>query len=108
MTPTALAACRTNLEEHPMAYDVTRDITAGPLILPGVRGSVGAVYAQHRTDKPGYGAAVELPAVLELLTAIETGQITAAQAQDALAPFLDRLDEYDREMDDRFARYDYS
>lgn len=91
-----------------MPYDVTRDINAGPLALPGVRGSVGAVYSEHRTDKPGYGAAVELPAVLELLAAIETGQITAAQAQEAFAPFLHRLEEYDREMDDRAARYEYS
>ncbi|MFJ6523627.1 hypothetical protein ACIQJ4_35890 [Streptomyces filamentosus] len=91
-----------------MAYDVTRDITAGPLILPGVRGSVGAVYSGRRTDKPGYGAVVELPAVLELLTAIETGQITVAQAQAALVPFLDQLEEYDREMDEWMTRYDYS
>jgi hypothetical protein len=91
-----------------MPYDVTRDITAGPLVLPGVRGSVGAVCSEHRTDKPGYGAAVELPAVLELLTAIKTRQIAAAQAQDAFVPFLDRLEEYDREMDERAARYKYS
>ncbi|HBF82488.1 MAG TPA: hypothetical protein DD420_21925 [Streptomyces sp.] len=91
-----------------MAYDVTRDITAGPLALPGVRGSVGAVYSEHRTDKPGYGAAVELPAVLELLGAIATGQITASQAQAALTPFLNRLEEYDREADERMARYDYN
>ncbi|MFE9360895.1 hypothetical protein ACFYPB_43510 [Streptomyces olivaceoviridis] len=91
-----------------MAYDVTRDITAGPLVLPGVRGSVGAVYSEHRKEKPGDGAAVELPAVVELLAAVETGQITAAQAQAAFAPFLDRLEEYDREMDERMARYDYS
>lgn len=91
-----------------MAYDVTRDITAGPLVLPGVRGSVGAVYSGHRTDRPGYGAAVELPAVLELLTAMETGQITVAQAQTAFIPFLDRLEEYDQEMDERMARYNYS
>ncbi|PLW71452.1 hypothetical protein C0036_17770 [Streptomyces sp. DJ] len=91
-----------------MAYDVPRDITAGPLILPGGRGSVGAVYSGRRTDKPGYGAAVELPAVLELLTAMETGQITVAQAQAAFDPFLDRLEEYDREMDERMARYDRS
>lgn len=91
-----------------MPYDVTRDITASTLVLPGVRGSVGAVYSEYRTNKPGYGACVELPAVLELLAAIETSQITAAQAQDAFAPFLDRLAEYDREMDDRAARYEYS
>ncbi len=91
-----------------MPYDVTRDITAGPIVLPGVRGSVGAVYSEHRTAKPGFGAAVELPAVLELLAAVETGQITAAQAQAAFAPFLDRLEEYDREMDERAARYEYS
>ncbi|MFF3326496.1 hypothetical protein [Streptomyces sp. NPDC002889] len=69
---------------------------------------VGAIYSEHRTDKPGRGAGVELPAVLELLAAIETGQITAAQAQTAFTPFLDRLQEYDREMDDRAARYEYS
>lgn len=91
-----------------MPYDVTRDITAGHIVLPAVRGSVGAVYSEHRTDKPGYGAAVELPAVLELLAAIETGQITAAQAQEALAPFLDQLAQYDHEMDARAARYDYN
>lgn len=91
-----------------MPYDVNRDITAGPIVLPGVRGSVGAVYSEHRTDKPGFGAAVELPAVLELIAAVETGQITAAQAQAAFAPFLKRLKEYDREMDDRAARYDYN
>ncbi|ALO98736.1 hypothetical protein SHL15_7743 [Streptomyces hygroscopicus subsp. limoneus] len=73
-----------------------------------MRGSVGAVYSEHRKEKPGYGAAVELPAVVELLAAVETGQITAAQAQAAFAPFLDRLEEYDREMDERMARYDYS
>ncbi|MEU7297972.1 hypothetical protein AB0A76_33070 [Streptomyces exfoliatus] len=100
--------CLTNLEEHPMSYDVTRDITAGPLVLPGARGSVGAVYSEHRTDKRGYGASVELPAVLELLAAIDTGQITAAQAREAFAPFLDRLEEYDREMDARVARYEYN
>ncbi|QEV21952.1 hypothetical protein [Streptomyces alboniger] len=91
-----------------MPYDVTCDITAGPLVLPGVRGSVGAVYSEHRTEKPGYGAAVELPAVLALLAAVETGEITAAQAQATFTPFLVRLEEYDREMDDRMARYDYS
>lgn len=91
-----------------MAYDVTRDITAGTVVLLGVRGSVGAVYSDHRTDRPGYGAAVELPAVLELLAALNAGRITAAQAQGALAPFLDRIEEYDREMDARDARYGYS
>ncbi|MFJ9188491.1 hypothetical protein ACIRQO_36245 [Streptomyces anulatus] len=90
-----------------MAYNVTRDITAGRLVLLGVHGSVGAVYSEHRTDRPGYGAAVELPAVLELLAAVNAGQITAAQAQGALAPFLDRLDEHHREMDALAARYDY-
>ncbi|MGK5628138.1 hypothetical protein [Streptomyces sp. URMC 123] len=40
--------------------------------------------------------------MLELLAAIETGQITAAQAQTAFIPFLARLDEYEREMDARF------
>lgn len=88
-----------------MPYDVTRDITAGPIVLPGVAGSVGAVYSEHRTDKPGRGAAVELPAVLELLAAIETGLITAAQAQTAFTPFLDRLEQYDREMDAHVARH---
>ncbi|MFM9543999.1 hypothetical protein [Streptomyces turgidiscabies] len=91
-----------------MPNDVTHDITAGPIVLPGVAGSVGAIYSEHRTDKPGRGAAVELPAVLELLTAIETGQITPAQAKTAFAPFLDRLAEYDQEMDDHLARCDYS
>ncbi|MGW6202276.1 hypothetical protein ACWF9B_01285 [Streptomyces sp. NPDC055089] len=91
-----------------MPYDVTRDITTGPLTLPGVRGSVGAVYSEHRAQNRGYGAAVELPAVLELLAAVESGQITAAQAQAALSPFLDQLEEYDREMDARAARHDYS
>ncbi|MFI1786235.1 hypothetical protein [Streptomyces rubiginosohelvolus] len=62
-----------------MAIDVTRDLIAGPITLPGVRGSVGAVYADHRTDSPGYGAAVELPAVLDLLDAIDTGRISAEQ-----------------------------
>ncbi|TXJ83306.1 hypothetical protein E2C11_07490 [Streptomyces lavendulae] len=90
-----------------MPYDVTRDITAGPIVLPGVAGTVGALYPQHRADTPGWGAAVELPAVLELLSAIETGQITAAQARTALAPFRDRLEEYDREMDVRAARYEF-
>lgn len=66
-----------------MAYDVARDITAGPLVLRGVRGSVGAVYSTHRTEQLGYGAAVELPAVLHLLAAIDAGQITAPQAQKA-------------------------
>lgn len=55
-----------------MPYNVTRHITAGPVVLPGVTGSVGAVYSEHRADKPSWGAAVELPAVLELLAAIET------------------------------------
>ncbi|MFE0773336.1 hypothetical protein [Streptomyces sp. NPDC058861] len=91
-----------------MPYDVTRDLTAGPLALPGVRGSVGAVYSKHRTDRPGYGAAVELPAVLELFTSVEAGQITAAQAQAAFAPFLDRLEEFDQEMDRHQTRFDYS
>ncbi|AJF70423.1 hypothetical protein [Streptomyces vietnamensis] len=91
-----------------MPYDVTRDLTAGPLLLPGVAGSVGAVYSKHRTDKPGWGAAVELPAVLEILAAITVGQITAAQAQTAFAPFLARLEEFDREMDRRQAHFDYS
>jgi predicted RNA-binding protein associated with RNAse of E/G family len=39
---------------------------------------------------------VEPPAVLELLAAMETGQITAAQARAAFAPFFDRLEEYDQ------------
>ncbi|MFF3531439.1 hypothetical protein ACFYX5_32660 [Streptomyces rubiginosohelvolus] len=85
-----------------MPYDVTRDVTAGPMTLLGVRGSVGAVYADHRTDVPGYGAAVELPAVLELLNAIDAGRISAAQAQEALTPYIERLEEYDREMDCRY------
>lgn len=85
-----------------MASDVTRDLTAGPITLPGVRGSVGALYAEHRTDNPGYGAAVELPAVLDLLDAIDAGRISAEQAKRALAPFIDRLEEYDREMDRRY------
>ncbi|WP_331739738.1 hypothetical protein OG590_38935 (plasmid) [Streptomyces goshikiensis] len=91
-----------------MPYDVTRDITAGSLVLPGVAGTVGATYSEHRKDRPGRGAAVELPAVLELLAAIEAGQITAAQARAAFAPFLDRLEAYDREMDNHLARYEYS
>ncbi|MFD3567391.1 hypothetical protein [Streptomyces sp. NPDC058667] len=91
-----------------MPYDVTRSLAAGPLTLPGVRGSVGAVYSEHRTDRPGYGAAVELPAVLELLAAVETGRITATQAQAAFAPFLARLEEFDQEMDRHQTRFDYS
>ncbi|MFI6690071.1 hypothetical protein [Streptomyces sp. NPDC050485] len=90
-----------------MAYSVTCDITAGPLTLPRVAGSVGAVYSDPRRDRPGFGAAVELPAVLELLTAIQTGQITAAEATSAFVPFLARLDEFDRKMADHFARFDY-
>ncbi|MFD7865988.1 hypothetical protein [Streptomyces sp. NPDC059783] len=73
-----------------------------------MRGTVGAAYSKHRTQNRGYGAAVELPAVLELLAAVESGQITAAQAQAALTPFLDQLEEYDRETDAWAARYDYS
>ncbi|MEU3050360.1 hypothetical protein ABZ705_28300 [Streptomyces sp. NPDC006984] len=88
-----------------MPYDVTHDIIAGSLVLRGVAGSVGAVYSDHRTDKPGRGAAVELPAVLELLTAIKARQITAAQAERALTPFLDRVEQYDREMDAFAAHY---
>ncbi|MFE6713975.1 hypothetical protein [Streptomyces sp. NPDC057695] len=91
-----------------MPYDVTRDLTAGLLFLPGVAGSVGAVYSKHRTDKPGWGAAVELPAVLEILAAIAAGHITAAQAQTAFAPLLARLEEFDREMDRCQAHFDYS
>lgn len=81
-------------------------LAAGRAALPGVAGSVGAVYSEHRTDKPGWGAAVELPAVLELLAAIETGQITAVQAQAAFRPFLVRLEGYDREMDNLADRFE--
>ncbi|MFI8769485.1 hypothetical protein ACIGN6_31900 [Streptomyces sp. NPDC053792] len=91
-----------------MPYNVTRDLAAGPIVLPGVAGSVGAVYPEYRTHKPGWGAAVELPVVLELLAAIADGQITAAQAQTAFAPFLARLEEFDREMDRRQAYFDYN
>lgn len=88
-----------------MPSDATLDITAGPIVLPGVAGSVGAVYSEHRMDKPGWGAAVELPAVLELLAAVEKGLITAAQAQAAFTPFLARLEQYEREMDAHVARH---
>ncbi|MFD9047825.1 hypothetical protein [Streptomyces zaomyceticus] len=89
-----------------MPYNVTLNIIAGTVALPGVAGSVGAVYSEYRTDSPGRGAAVELPAVLALLAAIGTGKITAAQAETALAPFLTRLEEFDREMDRYLAQID--
>ncbi|WP_435192388.1 hypothetical protein [Streptomyces sp. bgisy126] len=91
-----------------MSYSVVHDLAAGPVVLPGVVGSVGAVYPKHRTDEPGWGAAVELPAVLELLGAVGAGRITAAQAREAFTPLLDRLEEFDREMDEHRARFDYS
>ncbi|MEW1699439.1 MULTISPECIES: hypothetical protein [unclassified Streptomyces] len=88
-----------------MPYRVTLDLTAGPLALPGVAGLVGAVYPRHRKDRPGRGAVVELPAVLELLTAVETGQVTAAQARAAFTPFLDQLKEFNQEMDRHLVGY---
>ncbi|WP_345984268.1 hypothetical protein [Streptomyces sp. DSS69] len=65
----------------------------------GVRGSLGAVRSKHRTESPGYGAAVELPAVLELLAAVEAGHVTAAQARAAFALFLPHIEECDREVE---------
>ncbi|MFE6462425.1 hypothetical protein ACFVP0_33905 [Streptomyces cinereoruber] len=88
-----------------MPYAVIRDLEVGPIVLPGVTGSVGAVYPAHRADEPGWGAAVELPAVLKLLAAVDAGQITAAQARAAFTPFLDRLEEFDQEME-RHLDYD--
>ncbi|GAA2500564.1 hypothetical protein GCM10010406_41330 [Streptomyces thermolineatus] len=83
-----------------MPVDHTRTLTAGPVTLPHVAASIGAVYSRgYREEAPGWGAAVELPAVLELLDAIARGEVTPEQAREAFAPVIERVNEYDRKMD---------
>ncbi|SOD67025.1 hypothetical protein SAMN06297387_12837 [Streptomyces zhaozhouensis] len=86
-----------------MALDTHSTIKAGPVTIADVKVQLGSPYPRHRSDLPGWGALIELPAVMQLLAAIEAGDITADQARAAFGPILADLADYQAEMD-RFHR----
>ena len=83
-----------------MPVNCARTLTAGPLTLPNVAASIGALHAcGGREEAEGRAIAVELPAVLELIDAVGRGHVTAEQARAAFAPLMEVLAEYTRQAD---------
>ncbi|MCW5254703.1 hypothetical protein [Streptomyces sp. SHP 1-2] len=83
-----------------MMWEKCHDLTAGPHRIPAARWIAGCLYDRRpRCGAPGWGAAVELPVVLELLGLVARGAITAEQAGKAFGPVLADLAVYDRRAD---------
>ncbi|ONK09254.1 hypothetical protein [Streptomyces sp. MP131-18] len=82
-----------------MAINFRKPITAGGKTIHSVHANAGLAYPEQRRDVAGWGAMIEIPAVVLLLESITTGEITPLQAREALAPILAELAVYEQEMD---------
>ncbi|WP_327311757.1 hypothetical protein [Streptomyces sp. NBC_01243] len=92
-----------------MMWNNRADFIAGPVTIPAAQWTTGTLYDHAtRTDASGWGAAVELPVVLQLLDLIAEGTITPKQAKNAFAPVLADLKVYDQEVAELEARMDAS
>ncbi|MER8233208.1 hypothetical protein [Streptomyces sp. NPDC094049] len=83
-----------------MMWESRRDLTAGRYRIPNAQWIAGCLYDRGpRHGAPGWGAAVELPVVLELLALVARGAVTAEQAGEAFGPVLADLAVYDGKAD---------
>lgn len=89
-----------------MATNFRKTISPGGKTIEAVHANAGLAYPEQRQNVAGWGAMIEVPAVVLLLDAIAAGEITAPQAREALAPVLAELAAYKQEMD-RHAGEDY-
>ncbi|MEZ3182971.1 hypothetical protein KYY02_31225 [Streptomyces pimonensis] len=60
---------------------------------------LGTIWSEDRPGLPGAGVAVELTAVLELLAAVDRGEVRPLEAMAAFGPFVEAAADYGREME---------